>query len=376
MKKTFVLVFLVVLVTFTLFSQEVIKIGMNFELTGPISGYGQMSRDGVLLANKLKPTVNIGGKEIKVEVVAVDNKSDKAESANAIRRLIDYEKVIAVIGPATSSAALAAASIAEERQIPMVVNTATNPLVAQNKKYVFRTCFEDTLQGFLLATFAWDELGAKNVAIMIDVAQDYVVGLANYFEKAFEQFGGTYFTEFYTTGDQDFTAQLTDALSKNPDAIFMPGYYAEIALICKQARDLGFTGPMFAGDGADAPELIQIGGEYVEGVSYTTYFHEDAELSPATKPFVEAYQKEYHRRADAFGALGYDAYMVIVNAIESAQSTDPIKIRDAIAKTKDYPGVAGTITYPEGSGNPIKPAVINMVENGQFVFRTVIKPRM
>ncbi|KUK80291.1 MAG: Extracellular ligand-binding receptor, partial [Petrotoga mobilis] len=199
MRKTFVLVFLVVLVTFTLFSQEVIKIGMNFELTGPISGYGQMSRDGVLLANKLKPTVNIGGKEIKVEVVAVDNKSDKAESANAIRRLIDYEKVIAVIGPATSSAALAAASIAEERQIPMVVNTATNPLVAQNKKYVFRTCFEDTLQGFLLATFAWDELGAKNVAIMIDVAQDYVVGLANYFEKAFEQFGGTYFTEFYTT---------------------------------------------------------------------------------------------------------------------------------------------------------------------------------
>ncbi|PNR98638.1 branched-chain amino acid ABC transporter substrate-binding protein [Petrotoga mexicana DSM 14811] len=376
MRKTFVMVFLVILMTFTLFSQEVIKIGMNFELTGPVSGYGQMSRDGVLLANKLKPTVNIGGKEIKVEVVAVDNKSDKAEAANAIRRLIDHEKVVAVIGPATSSAALAAASIAEERQIPMVVNTATNPLVAQNKKYVFRTCFEDTLQGALLATFAWEELGAKNVAIMIDVAQDYVVGLANYFEKAFEQFGGTYFTEFYTTGDQDFTAQLTDALSKNPDAIFMPGYYAEIALICKQARDLGFTGPMFAGDGADAPELIQIGGEYVEGVSYTTYFHEDADLSPATKPFVEAYQKEYNRRADAFGALAYDAYMVIVNAIESAQSTDPVKIRDALAKTKNFPGVAGTITYPEGSGNPIKPAVINMVENGQFVFRTVIKPSM
>jgi len=376
MKKTFVLVSLIVLLSFTLFSQEVIKVGMNFELTGPVSGYGQMSRDGALLANKLKPTVNIGGKEVKVEVVPVDNKSDKAEAANAIRRLIDREKVVAVIGPATSSAALAAASIAEERKIPMVVNTATNPLVTQNKKYVFRTCFDDSLQGALLATFAWDELEVKNVAIMVDVAQDYVVGLANYFEKAFSQYGGTYFTEFYTTGDQDFTAQLTNALSKNPDAIFMPGYYAEIALISKQARDLGFTGPIFAGDGADAPELIQIGGQYVEGISYTTYFHENADLSPATKPFVEAYQKEYNRRADAFGALAYDAYMVIVNAIESAQSTDPVKIRNALSKTTDFPGVAGTITYPEGSGNPIKPAVINMVENGQFVFRTVIRPRM
>ncbi|PNR94833.1 ABC transporter substrate-binding protein [Petrotoga sp. 9PWA.NaAc.5.4] len=373
MKRLYLILLLLGLVV-SIFGQEVIKIGMNFELTGAVSGYGQMSRDGVLLANKLKPTVNIGGKEIKVEVVAVDNKSDKSEAANAIRRLIDREKVVAVIGPATSSAALSAAPIAEERKIPMVVNTATNPLVAQNRTYVFRTCFEDTLQGALLATFAWEDLGVKNVAIMVDVAQDYVVGLSNYFKRSFAMYGGTFFEEYYTTGDQDFTAQLTDALSKNPDAIFMPGYYAEIALICKQARELGFTGPFFAGDGADAPELIQIGGEYVEGLSYTTYFHEDAELSPATKPFVEAYQKEYGRRADAFGALAYDAYMVIVDAIERAQSTDPVKIRDEIAKTKDFPGVAGTITYPDGSGNPIKPAVINTVQNGEFVFRTVVEP--
>lgn len=374
MKKGFFIVFLVLVFTVVMLGEEVIKIGINFELTGPVSGYGQMSRDGVLLANKVKPTVNIGGQEVKIQLVTVDNKSDKAESANAIRRLIDHDKVVAVIGPATSSAALAAASIAEEKQIPMVVNTATNPLVAQNRNYVFRTCFEDTLQGALLAQFAWEELGVRNVAIMIDVAQDYVVGLANYFKKAFFVHGGTTFDEFYTTGDQDFTAQLTDALSKKPDAIFMPGYYAEIALICKQARDLGYTGPFFAGDGADAPELIEIGGTYVEGLSYTTYFHEDAELSPATKSFVEEYQKEYGRRADAFGALAYDAYMVIVNAIEKAQSSDPVKIRDAIAKTENYPGVAGTITYPQGSGNPIKPAVINMVENGKFVFRTVVNP--
>jgi len=318
--------------------------------------------------------VNLWGKEIPVKVVLLDNKGDKAEAANVVKRLIDFENVAVILGPCTSSCALAAGAIAEQRKVAMLTNTATNPLVTQNRRYIFRACFTDVLQGELLAKFAWEELKARHVAVMVDVAQDYVVGLANYFKKAFAKYGGTFFEEYYNTGDQDFTAQLTDALSRSPDTIFMPGYYAEIALISKQARELGFEGSLLAGDGADAPELIQIGGEFVEGLCYTTYFHQDADLSPATKPFVEAYRKEYNRRPDAFGALAFDAYNLALDAIEKAQSLDHEEIRNALASIKDFQGVAGTISYPEGSGDPIKPAVINTVENGQFVLKTVVRP--
>ncbi|AEH50726.1 ABC transporter substrate-binding protein [Pseudothermotoga thermarum] len=375
MKKACVLIFLAV-VFVVLFAQEIteVRIGAGFEMTGPIAGYGQASWDGIKLAMKLRPTVNIGGKEIPVRVILMDNKGDKAESANVARRLIDVEKVSAIIGPCTSSCALAAGAIAEEKKVPLIGTTTTNPLVTQGKKFVFRACFIDPFQGAILAKFAWEHLKAKKVAIMVDVAQDYVVGLANEFMKVFKQLGGTYFVEYYTTGDQDFSAQLTNVLAKKPDVIFMPGYYAEIALMCVQARQLGFKGAFLAGDGADAPELIEIGGDFVEGLYYTTYFHPDADLSPKTKEFVEAYMKEYGRRADAFGALAFDAYNLILDAIERAQSTDPVKIRDAIAATKDFVGVAGTISFPPNSGDPIKPAVINTIKNRQFVLYTVIRP--
>ncbi len=375
MKKVYVLFLLVTLIVVA-FAQELteVRIGAGWEMTGPIGGFGQASWDGVKLAMKLRPTVRIGGKDIPVKVILLDNKGDKAEAANVARRLIDVEKVSAIMGPCTSSCALAAGAIAEEKKVPMITNTATNPLVTQNKKFIFRVCFIDPFQGAILAKFAWENLKAKRVAIMVDVAQDYVVGLANEFMKVFKQLGGTYFVEYYSTGDQDFSAQLTNVLAKKPDAIFMPGYYAEIALMCVQARQLGFKGAFLAGDGADAPELIQIGGQYVEGLFYTTYFHQDAELSSATKPFVEQYIKEYGRRPDAFGALAFDVYNLVLDAIEKAQSADPIKIRDALANTKDFVGVAGMISFPAGSGDPIKPAVINTVKNGQFVLATVVQP--
>lgn len=374
--KRFCVFLVIVVISLLIFAEEVteVKIGAGWEMTGPIAGFGQMSWDGVKLAMKLRPTVNLWGKEIPVKVVLLDNKGDKAEAANVVKRLIDFENVAVILGPCTSSCALAAGAIAEQRKVAMLTNTATNPLVTQNRRYIFRACFTDVLQGELLAKFAWEELKARHVAVMVDVAQDYVVGLANYFKKAFAKYGGTFFEEYYNTGDQDFTAQLTDALSRSPDTIFMPGYYAEIALISKQARELGFEGSLLAGDGADAPELIQIGGEFVEGLCYTTYFHQDADLSPATKPFVEAYRKEYNRRPDAFGALAFDAYNLALDAIEKAQSLDPEEIRNALASIKDFQGVAGTISYPEGSGDPIKPAVINTVENGQFVLKTVVRP--
>lgn len=369
--------FVLLVISATLmFAAEIteVRIGAGWEMTGPIAGFGQMSWDGVKLAMKLRPTVTIGGKQIPVNVILLDNKGDKAEAANVARRLIDVEKVVAILGPCTSSCALAAGAIVEEKKVPLVTNTATNPLVTQGKRFVFRACFVDTLQGELLAKFAWENLKAKNVAIMVDVAQDYVVGLANYFKRAFEKFGGKTFEAYYNTGDQDFSAQLTTVLARNPDVIFMPGYYAEIALICKQARELGFTGHLLAGDGADAPELVQIGGQFVEGLCYTTYFHQDADLSPKTKPFVEAYVKEYGRRPDAFGALAFDAYNLVLDAIERAQSIDPVAIRDALAATQNFEGVAGTISFPPDSGDPIKPAVIVQIKNGKPELLTVVRP--
>jgi branched-chain amino acid transport system substrate-binding protein len=370
--------FLVVLLIFAalMFAAEVteVRIGAGWEMTGPIAGFGQMSWDGVKLAMKLRPTVKIAGKDVPVNVILLDNKGDKAEAANVAKRLIDVEKVVAILGPCTSSCALAAGAIAEQKQVPMVTNTATNPLVTQNRRFIFRACFVDTLQGELLAKFAWEEFKAKRVAIFVDVAQDYVVGLANYFKRAFAKFGGKFFEVYYNTGDQDFSAQLTYALAQNPDTIFLPGYYAEIALICKQARELGFKGNFLAGDGADAPELIEIGGKFVEGLCYTTYFHQDADLSPRTKPFVEAYMKEYNRRPDAFGALAFDAYNLVLDAIERAQSLDPVAIRDALAATKDFVGVAGTISFPPDSGDPVKPAVIIQIKNGKPELKTVVRP--
>lgn len=359
-----------------IFAAEIteVRIGAGWEMTGPIAGFGQMSWDGVKLAMKLRPTVKIQGKEVPVNVILLDNKGDKAEAANVARRLIDVEKVCVILGPCTSSCALAAGAIAEQKQVPLVTNTATNPLVTQNRRFIFRACFVDTLQGELLAKFAWENLKARNVAIMVDVAQDYVVGLANYFKRAFAKYGGKFFEAYYNTGDQDFSAQLTYVLSRNPDLIFMPGYYAEIALMCKQARELGFTGNFLAGDGADAPELVQIGGRFVEGLCYTTYFHQDADLSPKTKPFVEAYVKEYGRRPDAFGALAFDAYNLVLDAIERAQSVDPVAIRDALAATQNFEGVAGTISFPPDSGDPIKPAVIIQIRNGKPELLTVVRP--
>lgn len=371
--------FLLVLLTISavlLVAAEIteVRIGAGWEMTGPIGGFGQMSWDGVKLAMKLRPTVKIQGREVPVTVILLDNKGDKAEAANVARRLIDVEKVSVILGPCTSSCAMAAGAIAEQKQVPLVTNTATNPLVTQNRRFIFRACFVDTLQGQLLAKFAWENLKARNVAIMVDVAQDYVVGLANYFKREFAKYGGKFFEAYYNTGDQDFSAQLTYVLSRNPDLIFMPGYYAEIALMCKQARELGFTGAFLAGDGADAPEVIQIGGKFVEGLCYTTYFHQDADLSPKTKPFVEAYVKEYGRRPDAFGALAFDAYNLVLDAIEKAQSIDPVAIRDALAATQGFEGVAGTISFPPDSGDPIKPAVIIQIKNGKPELLTVVRP--
>ena len=228
-----------------------------------------------------------------------------------------------------------------------------------------------------MAKYAVEELGVERVAILQDVAQDYAVGLSAFFREAFIELTGSAdgivaFTS-YQTGDQDFTAQLASIMEANPDAIYAPGYFGDGGLIAKQARELGFEGYIMGADAWEAPELIEIGGDAAEGLVLSSHYHPEAELSPASLPFVEAFQEEFGEQPSAFAALGYDAYMLVIDGIQRAGSFDPDAIRNALAETSGYQAVTGTISMDE-NGDAVKDAVILTVENGEFVYKTTVSP--
>ncbi|MGQ9627038.1 MAG: ABC transporter substrate-binding protein [Anaerolineae bacterium] len=352
---------------------EVIKIGVYEPMTGAMAAGGEQTWEGIELAKKVKKEV-LGR---PVEVVLVDNKSDKVEAATAMARLIEAEKVVAVIGSYGSSLSMAGGEVSEKAGVPVVGCSPTNPLVTKGKAYYFRVCFIDPFQGAVMAKYAYENLGAKTAAIIQDVAQDYSVGLSFFFREKFIELTGdpksiVAFTS-YQTGDQDFTAQLTYAIGKNPDVIFSSGYYGEAALLAKQARELGYEGALLGGDAWDAPELIEIAGEAAEGLTFSTHYHPEGAVTPASKDFVKLYRDTYGREPNAFAALGYDAYMLVLDAIERAGSVDGDAIRDAIAATEKFEGVTGWITINKDH-DATKSAVIKTVENGEFKFLTVVEP--
>lgn len=354
-------------------NEGVIKIGVFEPMTGAAAAGGQMTVEGIELANKTKSEVL--GRE--VEIVVVDNKSDKVESANAVSSLIDKDGVVAIIGSYGSSNAMAAGDIVKEKQIPTVGCSPTNPLVTLDNDYYFRVCFIDPFQGTVMANYAVNDLNAKTAAIIQDVTQDYSVGLSKYFEDAFKDLTGNedaiVATASYNTGDQDFTAQLTNVSSENPDVIFAPGNYGECALLIKQARDQGINTPILGGDTWEAPEFLSIGGESVEGIVFSTHFTAEAPVTDLSEEFLDLFTEEYGTDANAFAALGYDAYMVILDAIERAGSADPEAIRDMIAETEDFTGATGFITLDE-NGDAVKSAIIKQVENGEFMYLTTVEP--
>lgn len=353
-----------------LFAADTIKIGAYLPMTGAVAAYGDMEWSGIQIAMAMEPEVL--GK--KIDLILVDTKSDKIEAANAMTLLVEKEKVAGIIGEAISGNTMAGNPISEAAQIPSVSPTATNPLVNQGKKYAFRACFIDPFQGEVAARFAISNLKAKTAALIIDNAQDYCVGLANFFSKEFEKQGGKIVSKTYIqTGDQDFSAQLSAVQAAKPDVIYAPNYYTEDALMAKQARDLGIDLPILTGDGAQADALIQIGGKAVEGMYFTGHFHKEAASTERAKEFIKRYEEKYNKEADAFGALGADAYFLLVDAMKRAGSTDGPKIRDALAATKDFKGVSGMITMG-ADGNPIKSMVINKVQDGKFVYVTTINP--
>jgi branched-chain amino acid transport system substrate-binding protein len=354
-------------------SGDVIKIGVFEPMTGAQAAGGEMTVEGIKLANEAKGEVL--GK--KVELVVVDNKSDKVEAANAVSRLIDKDKVVAIIGSYSSSLSMSAGDIVKKAKVPAVGCSPTNPLVTLNNDYYFRVCFIDPFQGTVMANYAVNDLGAKTAAIIQDVNQDYSVGLSKYFIDSFKELTGdeNSIVEMtsYNTGDQDFTAQLTNVKAKNPDVIFAPGNYGECALLIKQARDLGIEVPVLGGDTWEAPEFLQIGGNAVEGAVFSTHFTAEAPVTEKSTVFLDEYEAKFKKEANAFAALGYDAYMVILDAIERGNSTDSEDIRDKLAETKDFVGATGNITIDE-NGDAVKSAVIKNVDGGKFVYLTTVEP--
>ncbi len=357
-------------ITVPALAEDTIKIGVYLPMTGAVAAYGESEWAGIQIANEMEPTVL--GK--KIELKLVDTKSDKIEAANAMTLLVEKEKVAVVLGEAISGNSMAGNPISEAAKIPTVSPTATNPLVNQGKDYAFRACFIDPFQGEVAARFAINDLKAKTAALIIDQAQDYAVGLAKFFEKEFVKQGGKIVaTTYIQTGDQDFSAQLSAVQASKPDLIYAPNYYTEDALMAKQARDLGIKTPILTGDGAQEAALIEIGGAAVEEVYFTGHFHKQAATTDRAKEYIKRYEEKNKKEADAFGALGADAYFLAIDAIKRAGTADGAKIRDALASTKDFKAVSGTITMGE-SGNPIKSMVINKVQGGKFVYVTTINP--
>jgi len=354
-------------------ADEVI-IGVFEPMTGPMAAGGQQTVEGINLA--IEQTTEVLGRPIKV--VLVDNKSEKVESANAVARLIEYEKVVAIVGSYGSGNTIAGGEVANTAGVPVVGCSPTNPLVTLGKPYIFRACFIDPFQGAVMANFAVTELKAKTAVIIQDISNDYSVGLSNFFRDAFIKLTGDPKSVAgvisYQTGDQDFTAQLTYAAGKKPDVVFVPaGQYGDGALIIKQGKEMGITGIFLGGDTWEAPEFIEVGGKAVEGSYYSTHFDASAVTTKAAEKFNKDFQAKYNRLPSAFAALGFDAFNMVIDAIKRAGSADPKAIRDALAVTKGYEGVTGIITL-DLNGDAVKDAIIRKVENGEFKYITTVHP--
>ncbi len=354
--------------------QNVVKVGVFLPLTGDNAAGGELELRGIKLANQLHPEVL--GK--KVELVVADNKSDKAEAASVAARLIEKDKVSVLVGSYGSSLSMAGGNIVKENKVPAVGTSCTNPQVTANNDYYFRACFIDPFQGKVMAEYAHQN-GFKKVAIVQEVSNDYSVGLAKFFREEFVKLTGDENSIVdvanYQTGDKDFTAILTNIKALNPDAVFAPGNFTESALLVKQARQLGIDAQFMGGDTWETQEFIDVGGKDVEGVALSTAFDREKASTEEAKKFLDAYTKEYNGEPSALTAMAYDAYLIAVSGIEKAgTATDTVKIRDAIAATKDLECVTGMTTLDE-NGDPIKGVVIKTVKDGKFTFKDYVEAK-
>jgi branched-chain amino acid transport system substrate-binding protein len=350
---------------------DTIKVGEYGSMTGSEAAFGKSTHDGIMLAaEEINNTGGINGKKIEI-VGPEDTESNNQKGEIAVKRLVE-KGVVAVLGEVASSISLAGAPVCQKNQIPMISPSSTNPKVTEVGDYVFRVCFIDPFQGAVIARFAKDTLKANTAAIFYDAGQAYSVGIRDEFTKAFTARGGRIVVETsYTKGDKDFKAPLTKIKDANPDVILVPGYYTEAGTICKQARDLGIAVPVLGGDGWDNAKYHEYAGNNITNCYFSNHMSIQ-DTSPKIQEFIARYKARYSgAMPDALGALGYDAMMVLADAMKRARSLKGPDLRDAIAQTSDFDGVTGKITI-NAQRNADKGAVIMEVKNGTFQFKEAI----
>lgn len=353
-------------------NEETIRIGEVGSMTGTEATFGTSTHHGIMLAlEQINAQGGVHGK--KIEVIALDNQGKPEEAATAITKLITQNQVKAVIGEVASSRTLAMAPIAQSYKVPLLSPASTNPKVTETGDYVFRVCFIDPFQGHVMAKFAKETLKAKKVAILKDMKSDYSIGLAQFFMETFKKLGGEILIEqSYSGGDIDFKSQLTAIRGKTPDAIFVPGYYTEVGLIARQARELGIQVPLLGGDGWDSPKLTEIGGKALHGNYFSNHYSSE-DQSPAVKEFINRYRQAYNSTPDAMAALGYDAIRIMAEAMKKSPHLKASEIRDALAGTKDFAGVTGKITMDE-KRNVTKSAVVLKIDETGVHYLTTVAP--
>ena len=389
MKKAMLLISVVLLMSLLLGActtsgtKTVIKVGVDAELTGDIPAVGASCKNAAELAVKEindAGGLDVGGTKYQIELVIEDNAGKADQAASAAQKLITQDNVIAIIGPNASRYAIPASEIAESSKTVLISPWSTNPKTTldaktnQPKKYVFRACFIDPFQGRVVAKFALDNLKTTKAAVLYDVASDYNKGIAEYFKQTYEANGGTVVVfETYTTGDKDFSAQLTKIKDAGPEVIFLPNYYSEVPLQIQQAHRLGINVPFLGSDSWGSAELITLCGTECEGYYFSTHYAADAATPQATK-FIEAYKTAYGSTPDDVAALTYDAFGLLWQSLQSAGKVDREAVRNALASIPKYEGVTGNMQFQEGSGDPIKSAVILQIKNGKFVWYANANP--
>jgi branched-chain amino acid transport system substrate-binding protein len=378
--------------------EDVVILGEFGSLTGGTATFGKSTQKGIEMA--LEEVNKAGGIQGKpVRIVVEDDQSKPEEAATAVKKLVNQDKVLVVLGEVASSRSLAGAPICQEAKVPMITPASTNPKVTQVGDFIFRVCFIDPFQGEVMAKFARNTLKVSKAAILKDIKNDYSVGLAQFFTETFKNLGGAVISEeSYSEGDIEFRAQLTALKAKKPEVIFIPGYYTEVGLIARQARDLGITVPLIGGDGWDSPRLIEIGGKALENTYYSNHYTPD-DPRPEVQKFLADFKAKYNEIPDAMAPLGYDAARIAFDAIKRSGILDEKnikdsyrqntqakslmeaintpgnreRIRDALAQTKDFPGVTGLITIDENR-NAKKSAVVLKIEDGKLKYVETISP--
>lgn len=357
-----------------------IKVGEYISETGETSTFGVESNAGVSFAvDEINAAggIDVGGKKMTVEVEKQDDQSKADEAKTIAVKFASDDKIVAVIGEVASSRSKTAAPEFQRAGIPMISPSSTNPDVTKVGDYIFRVCFIDPFQGYVMAKFASEELKLKSVAILRDPSQDYSVGLADVFKAEFEKMGGKVSVDLsYNAKDSDFRPQLGQIKTAGSDGIFIPGYYNEVGTIARQAKDLGIKAPLMGGDGWDSEKLVEGAGGAggaLEGAYFSTHYSKD-DQSDRVKNFVKNYTTKTGKAPASLVAQGYDAMMILADAIKRAGSIERKKVRDALAQTKDFDAVTGKITI-DSDRNANKSAVVLQIKGTEFTYVKTIAPK-